>query len=306
MWTLNIWVWLLLYPSVTRKALQTFDCIELLGVTYLRADPAIQCSGDDWWFMAVLASVGVFVTCIVAPIALVRQTSRKHASSERVQRSRVALLTNTYRDKYHYWEAVDLTRKLLLTSVVLIVGPDSVLQLWFVTTTGLVFLVLFLALSPHRDEAAGRIQLAALVQLEFTYVTAALFFDRPPKAPQGEVLVLCNSLVALVMVGVAMRGIGVLGVELRELQLTFTDNRTVVQLPPLRDGLATDVYISREHANAQEQSSVIKFLLVTMLPTCKVYLSPSPNPNPIPNPNPNPVLRRLERDQGRATLRHEA
>ena len=74
-WTLNIWVWLLLYPSVTRKALQTFDCIELLGETYLRADPAINCSGGDWWFMAVLAAVGVFVTCILAPLALVRQTS---------------------------------------------------------------------------------------------------------------------------------------------------------------------------------------------------------------------------------------
>ena len=85
---------------------------------------------------------------------------------------------------------------------------SSVVQLWFVTTTGLVFLVLFLALSPYRDVSAGRIQIAALVQLEFTYVTAALFFDRPPKAPQGEVLVLCNSLVALVMVGVAVRGIG--------------------------------------------------------------------------------------------------
>ena len=98
MWTLNIWAWLLLYPSVTRKALQTFDCIELLGHIYLRADPAIDCSGDEWWFMAVLASVGVFVTCILAPIAIVQQTSRKHASSERVQRSRVALLTNTYQE----------------------------------------------------------------------------------------------------------------------------------------------------------------------------------------------------------------
>ena len=48
-----------------------------------------------------------------------RQTSRKHASPERMQRSRVALLTNTYKDQYHYWEAVDLTRKLLLTSVAL-------------------------------------------------------------------------------------------------------------------------------------------------------------------------------------------
>ena len=75
MWTLNIWAWLLLYPSVTRKALQTFDCIELLGVTYLRADPAIECSGGDWNVMAFLASLGVFVTCILAPLLLVRQTS---------------------------------------------------------------------------------------------------------------------------------------------------------------------------------------------------------------------------------------
>ena len=55
-----------------------------------------------------------------------------------MQRSRVALFTNTYKDQFHYWEAVDLTRKLLLTSVVLLVGPDTVLQLWFVTATGLV------------------------------------------------------------------------------------------------------------------------------------------------------------------------
>ena len=39
-----------------------------------------------------------------------------------MQRSRVALLTNTYKDQYHYWEAVDLTRKLLLTSVVFLVS----------------------------------------------------------------------------------------------------------------------------------------------------------------------------------------
>ena len=56
--------------------------------------------------------------------------------------------------------------------MVLLVGPDTVVQLWFVTTTGLVFLVLFLAVSPYRDEAAGRIQLASLVQLEFTYVSS--------------------------------------------------------------------------------------------------------------------------------------
>ena len=134
-----------------------------------------------------------------------RQTSRKHASPERMQRSRVALLTNTYKDQYHYWEAVDLMRKLVLTSVVLLVGPDTIVQLWFAAAIGLAFLVLYIGLTPYRDQASGRIQLAALVQLEFTYVTAALFFDRQPKALQGEALVLCNSLVALVMVAVAVR-----------------------------------------------------------------------------------------------------
>ena len=49
------------------------------------------------------------------------------------------------------------------------------------------------------------------MQLEFTYVTAALFFDRQPKALQGEALVLCNSLVVFVMLIVAVRAPGVLG-----------------------------------------------------------------------------------------------
>ena len=75
-WTLNIFVWLLLYPSVTRKALQTFDCIELLGDSYMRADPATLCSGGEWWFMAVLSGLGLLVTVILAPIALVHRTSR--------------------------------------------------------------------------------------------------------------------------------------------------------------------------------------------------------------------------------------
>ena len=41
-WTLNILAWLMLYPSVTRKALKTFDCVQLLGERYLRSDPAIR------------------------------------------------------------------------------------------------------------------------------------------------------------------------------------------------------------------------------------------------------------------------
>ena len=171
-WTLNILAWLILLPSVSRKALEAFDCVELLGKTYLRVDPAIRCDDDEYRLILTIASGGVLFGCVLAPLLIIWHTTRKHASPERVSRARVALLTYSYQDRFHYWEAVDLTRKMLLTSVVLLVGPDTVVQLWFVTTTGLIFLVLFLAISPYRDEAAGRIQLAALVQLEFTYVSS--------------------------------------------------------------------------------------------------------------------------------------
>ena len=238
-WTLNILAWLVLFPSVTRKALEAFDCVELLGTTYLRADPAIRCDDDEYRLMFAIAAGGVLYACVLAPLVVIWQTARKHASPERVSRARVALLTYSYKDRFHYWEAVDLTRKLLLTSVVLLVGPDTILQLWFAAATGLAFLVLYIGLSPYRDEASGRIQLAALVQLEFTYMTAALFFDRKPQAGQGEALVVINCVVVLVLLVTALRSIGRMGVELRELQLTFVDDKTVVQLPMLNDEFAT-------------------------------------------------------------------
>jgi hypothetical protein len=244
-WTLNILAWLILLPSVSRKALEAFDCVELLGKTYLRVDPAIRCDDDEYRLILTIASGGVLFGCVLAPLLILWHTTRKHASPERVSRARVALLTYSYQDKFHYWEAVDLTRKLLLTSVVLLVGPDTILQLWFAAATGLTFLVLHIGFAPYQDEASGLIQLAALVQLEFTYVTGALFFDRKPKELQGEALLVANCLVVLPLVVTGLRSIKTLGVELRELKLTFVDDKAVVQLPVFNDKFATHLCAAR-------------------------------------------------------------
>ena len=87
-WTLNILAWLMLYPSVTRKALKTFDCVDLLGERYLRSDPAIRCSGDQYDYMRAVAWVGVVVGCVLAPLVVIWQTTRKHASPDRTTRAR--------------------------------------------------------------------------------------------------------------------------------------------------------------------------------------------------------------------------
>ena len=101
-------------------------------------------------------------------------------------------------------------------------------------------------------------------------MTAALFFDRQPKDLQGEALVVGNCVVVLILLITALRSIGVMGVELRELQLTFVDDKSVVQLPMLNDEFATHLYISQYWKKAQDQCGVIKSLLLTMLPTCKM------------------------------------
>ena len=70
-------------------------------------------------------------------------------------------------------------------------------------------------------------------------MTAALFYDKEPTGLEGEALVVANCLVAVLLLVTSLRSIGVLGVELRELHLTFVDDKSVVQLPLFNDKFAT-------------------------------------------------------------------
>ena len=47
----------------------------------------------------MLAAAGALVSCVVAPVAIVATTARFHFSPLRADRSRVALLTNTYAEE---------------------------------------------------------------------------------------------------------------------------------------------------------------------------------------------------------------
>ena len=269
-WTLNIWCWLILYPSVTRKALSAFDCIELQGKFWLRADPVIACDGEERQIMAILAALGAFASCVGGPCAIVALTSRYRNSPSKLLRARVALLTNTYRDGYHYFEAVDLTRKLLLTSVVLLAWPATLQQLWFAAATGLAFIVLYVGLDPYRDKRVGRIQTVALVQLELTYVTAALFFNRQPHELVGVMLVLANSFIAFALLLFTMVYVREVAAEVTDMHLTFDADGGAVKLRPPEEEGGNHLFLS--HTWKHAQCGTIKSLLYTMLPTCKAYL----------------------------------
>ena len=127
-----------------------------------------------------------------------------------------------------YWEAIEQLRKFLLTSLVLVVFPDTLVQLWYIDVVGLIFLILYLGAAPYRDSWPSKVQVASLVQLEFTYITATLFFERDPDDSVGVALVVSNCVVAMLLVVAVGRGVGEISTQLGELGLTFADDGTMV------------------------------------------------------------------------------
>ena len=93
----------------------------------------------------------------------------------RVQR--VALLMRSYREEFWYWESLELLRKYLLTSVVLVAWHDSLLQVYLGLLVCVASALLVSRCQPYKDDWCGQVQLLALTQLTFTYMSGMLFFD---------------------------------------------------------------------------------------------------------------------------------
>jgi len=281
-WTLNIWAWMVLFPVVTRKMVKMMpgQCREICSndgdcLRYLKDDPGIVCYEGMYWVGLVVAVVVLLFWCIAWPYAIFRVTSAFHHSGSKMNQERVALFTESYDERFHYWEAIEQLRKFLLTSLVLVVFPDTLVQLWYIDVVGLIFLILYLGAAPYRDSWPSKVQVASLVQLEFTYITATLFFERDPDDSVGVALVVSNCVVAMLLVVAVGRGVGEISTQLGELGLTFADDGTMVTLPPPNPdhGLDTHLYVSHTWKHAQEQCAVIRSLLFTMLPSCTIRLA---------------------------------
>ena len=184
-WTLSTWVLLLLYPSLCRKTLATFDCIPYGERWLLRSDSAIECYVGRWTAWSLAAALGVVVYGFGLPLAAYLAVRRYRVPSSEQYRQvgraatekRVALLLSSYRDECWYMEVVDLLRKLSLTGGILLVGPGKRLQLWVGSLVNVGFLLVHVTLKPYREATSQLLQTAAHLQLLFCYMTSILFYD---------------------------------------------------------------------------------------------------------------------------------
>ena len=287
-WTLLTWLLLLQYPMLCRAALDTFDCVGLRGESFLRADLRLHCGGADWRGWAGLSGVAIVVYCLGLPFGALLAARRFARSTNRRSRAKVSLLVASYRPGAWFWEAFDLARKYLLTSVVLHVAPGTKLQLWFGAIVCVAAFALHVARQPYEAWAAQKVQTAALLQLVLTYLSAFIFFDDAPGAQLGgadaddaEARTVSLGVVLLVanlacFVGIALsatNGLMAMVHESREMVLTFEGGKPVrVQPPQCGDDGGYHVFLSHCWLHGQDAMATVKSMLRLLMPGVQAFL----------------------------------
>ena len=122
------------YPSVSMKILQLFRCRGVEGVYWLVADMRLQCFTRTW-FAYSMYGVGMIVLYVGGLPLMIIATLYKHRKtlfgpgSDTTEKT-YGFLYFDYGPDAWFWETEELLRKLLLTSVAVLLDQGSPLQVW--------------------------------------------------------------------------------------------------------------------------------------------------------------------------------
>jgi hypothetical protein len=183
------------YPGVTLKLLRVFKCQTVEGVPYLAVDLRLQCYTAQWAGIAIYAAVMLIVYTIGLPVAvfLVLWHRRHKLFGPVSARTRASwgFLYECYGEHAWCWEVVELVRKVLLTSFVVLLNAHSPLQVTLAT------LISFWAHSLHAlyapwtyGSSTYLLQHLSLLATSFVFLMGLLFkSDRfSPTSVTGTVL----------------------------------------------------------------------------------------------------------------------
>ena len=114
-----------------------------------------------------------------------------------------SLLFSSFDEQFWYFESVDMLRKLLCSSVVVVAYQGYDVQLWIATLLAVFFLVLYMVVQPYRDPVCAHVQTIAMAHLVLLYPSAMLFVDQGIVARYGDqlgLLVILGTVIVCVVV----------------------------------------------------------------------------------------------------------
>jgi hypothetical protein len=183
------------YPLVCPPVIATFLCRTVDGTSYLVADYTLQCGTPQWDLAVAWCSTWLVVYVVGLPLAVVLAL-RRHIPS-------VAFVSDGYREHplMRYWEVLEMARKLLLSSAVLLFDKGTSMQIAVATVLSVAFLIAHTLFEPFENPADNRLQTLALASLFGTYFIGLLIKVQPSAGQSGQFAALLTVMSLVVVLG---------------------------------------------------------------------------------------------------------
>ena len=288
-------------PSVTRSLFLAFQCesfgwddVEATTRSYLTASLDVECSTEGH---ASIRNLAVFFICLW-PVGMMllyvgllwgcRRAVLEHKPN--ALSCATSFLWKEYDDQYFWWELVELSKKLVLTNVLLVIdteqGSTKLVRLFVAFLVSLIGLTLTLFAQPFKRKSDDLLNVVAQLILVIFFVTGILI-----KLCDEDATNLidnsCNNLVGfgsdyhvtLVML-CASFVVVLLPFGMFARQLVVAQSVPIMQLasskePPslvLSKGLRYHLFLSHIWSTGQDQCAIIKRQLQLLLPGIAIFL----------------------------------
>ena len=164
--------WTLCYPGISVKLCRIFQCVQVGDDWWLVADMRLQCFDPQWSFMAFLSSIMLVLYTLGLPLGMAmwlwKNRRRLHRTSVE---NNLGFLYLMYGTHAYMWGVVELLRKLVLTSLIMVFfDSESALQITCALLVAAFSHVAHALWRPYTDRRAYMLQHGSLGVTTLMYV----------------------------------------------------------------------------------------------------------------------------------------
>jgi hypothetical protein len=162
-WKFSLMSVFIMYPMLCQKMMAIFLCRKIEQKWYLTLDVTLECYDDQWLLQAILGSVGIIIYVIGVPVVFfVLLYQHKDQMDHPDVIAKVGFLYYGYAATFWLGELVEMTRKMVMSGLVMIIVPGSVFQIICAMAFCAFFLGVQVACNPFEDKTENKIAMWTL------------------------------------------------------------------------------------------------------------------------------------------------
>lgn len=172
----SMWMVLIIYPPVSRRVLEFFQCSENIdGQYYIVRDYRIKCFDKKWFEMFPVALIALILYPLGIPVFILFKLwrYRKDLKNSLVL-SRYGFLYAAYRENVFLWDAWELIRTLFLTGIVILIWPGRTSQVIVAAMANLTFLIILQYIQPYKNNNDRNLAVLSDIALTLTMLIGLL------------------------------------------------------------------------------------------------------------------------------------